>query len=241
LEGEFYIKPKLLLVGGGGHCRSVLDCLYEQSFFSEISILDDGLFEGDRVFGARVLGNTGLIENCRQMGYDLAFVAIGSVGHPEVRANFHKRLIKAGYGLTNVIDKTAVVSPYAGLGWGIFVGKNAIINANAKIGDGVIVNTAAVIEHDCCVASFAHISTGSVLCGGVSVGSGSHVGAKSVIRQGLRIGSNCMVGMGSLVSCNIPDSVTAYGNPCRVMKAETAAEEKERFFALKSRIEERNN
>lgn len=234
MGGEISIKPKLLLIGGGGHCRSVLDCLNEQSVFSDISILDDKLPEGETVFGVPVLGDTSLIENCRQMGYDLAFVAIGSVGRPEIRENYHKRLIKAGYGLINVIDKTAVVSPFARLGWGDFVGKNAVINANARLGDGVIVNTAAVIEHDCCVASFAHVSTGSVLCGGVSVGSGSHIGAKSVIRQGLRIGRDCMVGMGSLVSCDIPDMVTAYGSPCKVMKMQAAAEEKEAFFVLKS-------
>lgn len=34
--------------------------------------------------------------------------------------------------------------------------------------------------------------------------------------QCLNIGKNCMIGAGSVVVKDIPDNVTAYGNPCRV-------------------------
>ena len=52
----------------------------------------------------------------------------------------------------------------------------------------------------------------------MSVGDDSHVGAGSVVRQLVNIGKNTMIGMGSVVVSDIPDKVTAYGNPCKVVK-----------------------
>ncbi|NLP48775.1 MAG: acetyltransferase [Clostridiales bacterium] len=207
------------MIGGGGHCRSVLDCLLEQAVFSEIAIVDDFLPLGTQVMGVAVIGPTDAPESYRRMGFTHAFLAIGSVGNPKIRQDFFESYSKAGFEFTNVIDKTAVVSRFASLGSGVFVGKRAIINAGVSLGHAVIVNTCAVIEHDCQVGDFAHVATAGVLCGGVKVGRCSHIGAQSVVRQGLRVGSDCVVGMGSLVSSNIPEGVTAYGAPCRVKQA----------------------
>ena len=92
------------------------------------------------------------------------------------------------------------------------------MNTGSKLGFCSIINSGAIVEHDCTVGDFAHLSPGAVLCGQVSVGDDSHVGAGSVVRQLVNIGKNTMIGMGSVVVSDIPDKVTAYGNPCKVVK-----------------------
>ena len=44
------------------------------------------------------------------------------------------------------------------------------------------------------------------------------IGASSVILDGVTIGEGSVVGAGSVVTKNIPKSVIAVGNPCRVIK-----------------------
>jgi acetyltransferase-like isoleucine patch superfamily enzyme len=49
------------------------------------------------------------------------------------------------------------------------------------------------------------------------VGQGASIGAHSVILPGVRIGRNAMVGAGSVVTTDVPDDATVYGNPARPM------------------------
>jgi sugar O-acyltransferase (sialic acid O-acetyltransferase NeuD family) len=211
------MSKKILLIGGGGHCRSVLDTLLELDSYTDIAIADDNIEPGTTIMGVPVIGSCNDLPGLIAAGYGEAFVAIGSIGNPQVRIRIFDLLEKIGFCIPNIFDKTSVASRYAVLGKGIFAGKNSVINAGAAVGDCVIINTSVVVEHECRVGCFSHISSGSVLCGNVKVGDRTHIGANSVIRQGLTIGADSMIGMGSVVSESIPGSVTAFGRPCKVV------------------------
>ena len=47
------------------------------------------------------------------------------------------------------------------------------------------------------------------------VSKGASIGAHSVILPGVRIGRNAMVGAGSVVTTDVPDDTTVFGNPAR--------------------------
>ncbi|MGI6249011.1 MAG: acetyltransferase [Acutalibacteraceae bacterium] len=214
------MKDKILLIGGGGHCRSVLDTLLEQTGNEMIAVADDFLTPGTIVMGVPVIGNCFDLEKYRLQGYNLGFVAVGSVGRPRLRIDFYNRLEEAGFEQPNIIDKTAAVSKYTSLGKGIFVGKNSVVNAGATVGNCAIINTSVVVEHDCRLGDFVHLSSGTVLSGGVIVGDRTHIGANSVIRQELSIGSDTIIGMGSVVAKSMPEGVTAFGSPCKIANKE---------------------
>lgn len=52
----------------------------------------------------------------------------------------------------------------------------------------------------------------------VEIGSDVWVGGGAIILPGVRIGSRTVIGAGSVVTQNIPESVFAVGNPCRVVR-----------------------
>lgn len=52
----------------------------------------------------------------------------------------------------------------------------------------------------------------------VTIGSDVWVGGAAVICPGVTIGSRTVIGAGSVVTRDIPDSVFAAGNPCRVIR-----------------------
>ena len=206
---------KLLLIGGGGHCHSVLDSVLAMGTYDEIGIVDniDSSF-----LGVSVVGNDKDIPYLIQASWTDAFVAVGSVGDTRIRRQLYEMIKKHGLMVPTIIDPTAIVAQGVEIEEGVFVGKRAVINTGCTIGTCAIINTGAIIEHDCKIGSFSHISPGTTICGQVKVGDSSHVGAGSVIKQLIEIGNEALIGAGSVVVKNIPNNIKAYGNPCKVVE-----------------------
>ncbi|MCM3760901.1 acetyltransferase [Alkalihalobacillus oceani] len=213
------MSKKILLIGGGGHCKSVLDALLSTEMYHNIGIIDKRENIGKRVLSVPIVGCDDDLQTFFDEGYTDAFVTVGSIGNPELRMKLLSLIKTIGFNIPNIIDKTATVSKHAKLSKGIFIGKNAVINAGSVIHKGAIINTSVTIEHDCLVEEFSHIASGSVLCGEVKVGKRSHIGANSVIKQQIEIGDNTIIGIGSTVLSDIKDYTVAYGNPCKEVRS----------------------
>ena len=208
------MNSSLILIGGGGHCKSVLDSLLKSEKYSKIGIVDKKINVGKCILNIPIIGSDDDLYELHRNGYNYAFITIGSVGDPSLRIKLFNTAEKISFQIPNIIDSTAVVSKYVNLGTGIYIGKNTVVNVGTSIGKGVIINTSSVIEHDCVLGNFTHIAPGAVLCGEVRVAENTHIGANSVVKQQLKIGSNTIIGIGSVVVHNLDDNILAYGNPC---------------------------
>ena len=207
----------LLIVGAGGHCKSVLDALSHNTF-GNITLSDLPLRVGQSVMGIPITATDDDWEHIYNAGCHSAFIAVGSVGDPSKRIRIHQRLKQIGFLLPVVMDPTAVVSESAVLAPGIFVGRKAVINAQASIGECAIINTAAIIEHDCVLGEFVHVAPGVCLAGNVEVGPKAHIGIGAVVIEGISIGAEAMLGAGAVATQNIPAGCIAVGVPARPIK-----------------------
>lgn len=212
------MSKKLLLIGGGGHCKSVLDTILQSNEYSEIGIIDNNKNNGGSILGKPIIGCDDDLSKLYREGYRYAFVTVGSIGEPSLRIKLFKILETIGFEIPNIIDVTAIVSSQVKMERGIFIGRNVVVNVGTYIRNGSIINTGSIIEHDCLINQFCHIAPGTVLCGEVEVGENTHIGAGSNIKQQIKIGSNTIIGMGSVVLKNISDNLIAYGNPCITIK-----------------------
>ena len=213
----------LLLIGGGGHCHSVLDSVLSSGLYTKIGVVakDQDNFDelkNDRFVADYLIGTDEYLQRLYEEGWRFTFITLGSIGNTKGRRAIYSVISRIGFELPKIIDVSAVVSNTAEVASGVFIGKRAVINTGCKIGTCGIINTGSIIEHDCVIGDFAHISPGVTLCGKVTVGEDSHIGAGSVVRQGISIGRGALIGAGSVVVKDIPDNVKAYGNPCRVVK-----------------------
>lgn len=205
----------MILIGGGGHCKSVIDTIREGRLFNIIGILDIKEKVGHYVCGIKIIGTDDELARYYKEGVENGFITLGSIGNCQKRITIYHQLKEIGMVLPVIKDKTSVISASAVIGEGTFVGKGAVINTDVTIGENCIINTGAVVEHDCILEDFVHISPGSILSGGVTIGRNTHVGTQSTIIQNIEVGENTIIGAGSVVVKNISKNRKAYGNPCR--------------------------
>lgn len=139
-----------------------------------------------------------------------------AIGNNSVRKSIADRSFDKTF--LTIIHPYANVSPRAVLGSGTVVMAGATISVDAKIGSHVIVNTNASIDHDCILEDYVHVSPNVALSGGVLIGEGTHIGIGACVIPGVKIGKWTTIGAGSVIIKDIPDNVTAVGNPGKIIK-----------------------
>lgn len=202
-------KP-LILVGGGGHCKSVLEAA-ESAGYSILGVLDLPEEVGKKILSTKVVGTDDDIP----VYIDKAefVVTVGFIKNPSTRIKLYNRIKEAGGKFATIVASTAYVSKYATIGEGTVVLHQAFVNAGAKIGNNVILNTATNIEHDAVIGDHCHISTGTMVNGECKVGDRCFVGSQSVLANCIAIGDDIIVSAGSFVRKSITEKGIYAGNP----------------------------
>ncbi len=188
---------KLLLIGGGGHCRSVIDVIEKQGEYQIIGIVDLKEKIGHRILNYEIIGSDEDLPQLRSL-CEHALVTIGHIYNAEPRKRLYYLLKTHGFKLPVIISPLAYVSKYSIVEEGTVVMHFAVVNSNSKIGKNCIVNSKALIEHDCEVEDHCHISTGAILNGGAKVKTGSFIGSGAVCVENTVIPENSFVKAGSL-------------------------------------------
>jgi len=213
---EHATQVDLIILGGGGHARALIDSLRAGGSTASCVILDpDESLRGKDVLGVPVIGNDSLLPELVDRGARYFIVGLGSTGDSRPR----ERLFELGlaYKLEPLIvmHPTAVCSQWATVGPGSQLLPSSVVNAGAVVGANVIVNSAAVVEHDCLVGDHVHVSSGAVLASTIRVGRGAHIGAGATVRQCISIGEWAVVGAGAVVVKDVPARTTVVGVPAR--------------------------
>ena len=176
------MKKEILLIGGGGHCKSVIDVIEMEGVFQIAGIIDQEELIGQKVFDYEVIWCDDDLEKLSAK-YNYACITIGQVKTPQIRIKLYKMLKESGYKLPVIISPLAYVSKYAHIKEGTIIMHHALVNANAKIGSSCIINTKALVEHDSTIEDNCHISTGAIVNGGVVVKSGTFYGSNATSKE----------------------------------------------------------
>lgn len=205
-------RPALILIGGGGHCRSVIDVIAMEGRWRIAGILDVAEKVGTEILGHSIIGTDERIPDLVRIGHHF-LVTAGHVGDPALRIRAATSVVDAGGELVTVISPLAHVSANARIGPGCWIGHKAVVNASAIIASNCIVNTAALVEHDSTIGHHCHIATGAIVNGGCTVGDGTLIGSGAILLQGISIGRRCRVGAGSVVTRPVLDDAKVMGAP----------------------------
>ena len=172
----------ILLIGGGGHCKSVIDVIESQGKFKIAGIIEKYVEESKEVLGYPLIGTDDDLEELRKK-YNYAIITVGHIKSNAIRLKLYKKLKELDFILPIIISPLAYISKHSSVGEGSVVMHHALINANAKVGVNCIINSKALIEHDATAENHVHISTNATINGGVLVKEHSFVGSGVVTKE----------------------------------------------------------
>jgi sugar O-acyltransferase (sialic acid O-acetyltransferase NeuD family) len=199
-------KPYLLVFGGGGHAKSILDMVKKLDKYVIAGILDDDKqLSGKDVLGIPVLGTRVLFPSLIEQGVRLAANGVGGILDINVRIKIFETLENAGFSFPSLIHPRATAETSAVIDEGVQVFANAYIGSEAHLHPRCMVNTNAVVSHDCVIGMYSHIAPGVLLAGEVHVGARTLIGMGVTTAIGVRIGDNVRIGNGAILLADVPD------------------------------------
>lgn len=207
---------QLLIYCAGGLGREVLELARQIGKWNIVAFIDDSCSERE-VNGAPVYS---FEEAKRAVGYTESSAVVAS-GEPQIVKKLYERLEQTEISLAKLIHPSVHIPDSCLIEPGVIVQDRVFLGPNVILRKGCCIDYNCALGHDVQVEEYSHISMGCMVAGHVTIGDGTYIGAGAVIRDEVTIGKNCIIGMGSLVTKNIPDSVMAYGFPCRAVKENT--------------------
>lgn len=173
---------KIILIGGGGHCKSVIDVIEQQAKYQIAGIIDKKELIGTDVLGYKIIGSDEDLPSLQKQ-FPNAIITVGQIKFNTVRVNLFETLKKLGFNMPVIISPLAYVSHHASVDEGTVVMHAAIVNPHAQISKNCIINTKALIEHDAVVEDNCHISTGAIINGGVIVKANTFFGSNATSKE----------------------------------------------------------
>jgi sugar O-acyltransferase (sialic acid O-acetyltransferase NeuD family) len=181
------MPKRWLILGSGGHGRSVADAIRAQGY-AVVGFLDDSRPADELVAGVPVLGPLRLAWDVKTLqclqGASSPDRFVVAIGNPALRQRWQQVLEAAGVPLGVVVHPRACVSPSALLASGCVVLAGAVVNADAQLERGVLVNSGAVVDHDAICGAYSQLGVNAAMGGGSCLGPLASLAAGEVLGCG---------------------------------------------------------
>ncbi len=192
------MRKKLLVFGGSGHAKDVIEVARSVGYGYFQIITTDGSCAMEKLEALKESDFN--VEDYKEWD---CIVAIGNNAH---RRKFYQTYKTLNF--VSIISPTASISSTASIAKGSYVGAFAYLGPDSKIGEASIINSHSIIGHDAIVGEFSHIGPKVCLSGHVELGKSVFVGAGANINNGsydkpLQIPDDVHIGMGCLVTESI--------------------------------------
>jgi UDP-perosamine 4-acetyltransferase len=205
---------EIILLGGGGHAKVLIDLINTSGQFEISGILDSQLQIETTVLNVPVLGDDDLLPGLYGKGIRNVCIAIGSVRDTAKRRILFDKVKQIRFFVPYLLHPQAIiVSKNVHFSEGVQVMAGVNIQTDSLFGENTIVNTGAIIEHDCNIGSHVHVCSGVVISGGCNIGDGAFIGAGATVMQGINIGKCATVAAGAVVIKNVPEGSMVKGVP----------------------------
>lgn len=208
-------NKNLILIGGGGHCKSVIEVV-KNCGYDIVGIFDKAENIGKQIGEHKIIGTD---ERIPEYINDCLFIiTVGQIKNPNLRIKLHQLILENGGKLAAIISTNSYFSEHATIGEGSIVMNHALVNSNVEIGKNCIINSKALIEHDSVIGDNTHISTGVIINGSCTIGKNCLIGSGSILSNNITIPDNTIVGLGSIVHKSIDEPGIYFGHPLSKQK-----------------------
>lgn len=205
---------RLLLIGGGGFAKEVLE-IAELSQYQVVGYVADtpGIVDAPYL---------GCIDQLPQLEahFDEVVIAFAAVDRLAMarRSELIAKLRAQSFVFATLISPHAIISRGARIGSGSVVAHGVTISVDAVIGEHVVLNTSTIVGHDSVIGDRTIVAPHVFIAGAVNIGSDCLIGPKSMVLQGRQVGNQAIVSLGGSVLRNLADGMTILPNSSRALK-----------------------
>lgn len=210
------MKEKIIIVGGGGHARIVIDIIGRMNVHDIEAIVVDKIANDLQNSKYKVYEGDHHLKNLIDSGINKAAIGVGGFRDNLVRKKIFKNLKSLGFKIVNVIDPSAFISETVFLAEGVVVFPGVIINTDAFIGNNVIIATGSTIDHETIIEDHCLVSAGVTIGGYCKIGESALIALGAKIVSGVTIGKNSLVAAGAVVVKNVEDNCQVFGVPAKI-------------------------
>ncbi|HEF4759231.1 TPA: NeuD/PglB/VioB family sugar acetyltransferase [Pseudomonas putida] len=197
----------LLILGFGGHARSVADVALSVGI-PQLCFIDSNARPGEMFCSFPV-------KAAFDFELEEGWAAISASGNNLKRAEHVAWLEGNGLPVATLISSFATIGVGAQIAVGSFVAHHAHVGPMATIGAGCIINTGAVVEHECAIGAFTHVSVNSVVAGRSSVGNRCFIGAGATVIDGINLANDIVLGAGGCATRDLDTGGVYVGVPAK--------------------------
>ena len=180
------MKNDLILIGGGGHCKSCIDVIETENKYNIKGIVDLPEKMGESILNYKIIACDDDLPKLSKQHTNF-IITIGQIRSAAKRIRIFNLLNELNVSIPVIISPLAYVSRYASIDKGTIIMHHVIVNTNASIGFNCIINNKALIEHDAIIGNHCHISTGAIVNGGVIIEDETFYGSGAVTKENSRI------------------------------------------------------
>jgi sugar O-acyltransferase (sialic acid O-acetyltransferase NeuD family) len=192
------IKEKIILIGGGGHCKSCIDVIEQEGKFIIAGIVDIPEKIGQKILDYEIIASDNDLDYLSK-NFKYFFITVGQIFSVQTRIKLYNKIRSLSVVIPSIQSPYSYVSKHSIISEGSIIMHYASVNVNSRIGKNCIINTKALIEHDTIIGDFCHISTGAIVNGGVKIGNHSFLGSGSVTKDNIEIVANSFIKANSLI------------------------------------------
>lgn len=212
-------NEKIILVGGGGHCKSCIEVVESTDKYLITHILDVPQKVGESILDYKINGTDDDIDLYLEDKRNSFLLTIGQTKSAHLRKKLFQKIIAKDGNLPIIISSKALVSKRTQIGRGSIIMHAAVLNADVIVGENCIINNNVNLEHDAKIGNHTHIATNAVINGNCIIGNEVLIGSNSVVLHGVNITDFTIIGAGSVVVKDIVEPGVYVGNPAKKIKS----------------------
>lgn len=205
----------LVLFGGGGHARDVLqvvrDINAESRAWNLLGFLDGNPdLAGKAIHEYEVLGGPDWLGSRPEVSVCIA------IGESRIRRKVACELENASH--VSLIHPSVSVGNNVQIARGSIICAGNILTCDISVDEFSLLNLACTVTHNCYLRPFVSLSPGVNVSGNVTLLEGAMIGTGTCIIQGVTVGEWSIVGAGAVVTKDVPPNTTSVGAPAQVIK-----------------------